>query len=168
MSLEEACAILRCGKKAPVSIRSPPSCSGSSRQDFAVLPPIWLLGVGGVKKSPLGKVLPPCPRQEEGEERKRGRKRMRRGVCTCPSVRRREKCQRVSDEPSQGWAAAAAARNPRYDPRRGQRHRPLRYYCVKGKKTPYFLYIATITERRKYTVGGYHYTKEPIAFPPPR
>lgn len=68
---------------------------------------------------------------------------------------------RVSDKPSQRRAATAAACNPRYDPRGGQRHRPLEYYYVEGKKTPYFLYIATITELRKYTVGGIITQKSP-------
>lgn len=84
-------------------------------------------------------------------------------VCmsVCPAERKMLSVPWVSEKPSQWWAATAATSNPRYDPRRGQRHCPLEYYYVEGKKTPYFLYIVTIIELRKYTVGGIIIQKSP-------
>lgn len=113
---------------------------------------VTALGWGAKKKPPK---TPPSA----WKKKKRGQKDGERRWGVCGHVWRRENAggAGVSMEPSRGQAVPGATGQTKAS--------PTERYQV--KKIPYFLYIATTRELRKYTVGGISTTKEPIAVPHP-
>lgn len=116
----------------------------------------------GGEKIPSGKALWPYQQQEE-EERKRGRKRLWRGMCECLCVCLAErKCQLSHEYPTSLPSGQQLVELPVILATNRVEDKDIAHtYYAEGKKIPYFLYIATITELRKYTVGGIIIQKSP-------
>lgn len=147
-----------------MSICSPPSCSSSWRQGFAVSSPRHLQEVltsSGRKKYLREKFSDPTSNGNKRREKERERERGCGEACVRVCLAER-KCQLSHEHPTSLPGGQQLLEPPVILATNCVEDKDVTHtYYVEGKKMPYFLYIATITELRKYTVGGIVTQKSP-------